>query len=435
VFKRFLLCFLLILMIGTSAQAQTEVNPWVILGFSDGDLYVFSVSGERRLLLEPDASREEQFGEAKWLPDGEHIVLYSIYKSQENGFRSSDKFQRQLRLISLNGGLPRILLTSGTLIDFDIQPDGLVGYVIQVIRPYNSSQFDLWTLDPFVPDETQTRIHTFGAWSACGGAPFSPASTVYWREVGWHGRSTLAIAAPRAVIYSTDFCVGESLAIFDRTSGKTIDFYFTVGMATVSPDHSFAVWVHFGPSTNNAHSLDNGKRVQIDLFDLNTMQFRSNYAQTPLDIWLVALGNDGTVIYSTRGITAQFPKSVEQQAAYSNATARIYGIDSVELSKISLRRIDAQTGRDTELYRSQGSYIGPMALSPDGQTLYFTEIPSMRQPIETYLAEVSDDPEGAYARLMKSMEPILYQLDVQTGNTRMITKGISRMEVYFPPAS
>lgn len=117
---RFVFLTLFALILSTSTQVQAETNPWVILGFSDGNLYVFSLSGERRLLLEPDVSREEQFGEAKWLQDGEHIILFSIYKSQENGWRGSDKLQRQLRLISLNGEQPRTLLTSGTVVDFDV---------------------------------------------------------------------------------------------------------------------------------------------------------------------------------------------------------------------------------------------------------------------------------------------------------------------------
>lgn len=238
---------------------------------------------------------------------------------------------------------------------------------------------------------------------------------------------------PTTIIYSTNRCSGEGIEAFNRISGKTINFGREIGFGAVSQDYSRSAWVRFGPSDNDGHSRNNGKRVQIDLFDTTSMQVLTDFYRTPIDIWQLVIGNDDAIYYSTYIVTGQIPKAIEQQHALANATDPEHQrLLSFPMSMIGIYRINPSTGQSEEIYRSNGSYIGRMELSPDEQTLYFTEIPSMEQPVSELLHQSYIEPLSIYPILLPQLAPSLYELDLLTGDITLITKNISRMDIFFP---
>ncbi|MFO7323501.1 MAG: SH3 domain-containing protein [Chloroflexota bacterium] len=402
---------LLLLAFPVAGAWQTADLP--VAAITDGNVWLYALNGQGRRLT--NARTGETFNDVIWSPDGSLLT----FTGEVEGRQGASLF------VASEGGGPLVELVGGLhpMLPVSFTPDSAELVYAQTVPGASTSTSDLVQVYRYSPlaGAAPTPIGTFTAVTACNPppGPALPGAARLGSEVGSRltPRYTLA-ATTFGVLYSAN-CNNPDLWLMNMNTGATRQLFASVDGVFVARDGTRAVVV-MG----------------------NTLVFVSSEAGPYTQIVpaarpdQVAFGLPGSreVFYSTRESLGPTPLP----EGVGEMLSSVYFQMPVSYH-VSIRRFSLETGRDELLYEADAYGIGRMALTPDGETLLFSQTPNADIWLDALAhGDVAADDTEAALRLT----PIeVYALSLADGSVRKLGENWNNFalnpaaDVTFTPAS
>lgn len=367
-FKRIVMLLVILLASGSMiVYAQTDQLP-PMAAVTDRQLTLYNVSGGVRQVMRAEG---RLFDNLVWSPDGQHLV-----------FTASSR----LMLTDRGGAAPSSLAEDVYTLPATFASDssrviyaGSPGAQVESNTGLPTYALDVYSqpVSPGAAREVIGQIH-FG--TGCGGGSPFPMDTVYNIEAGFGGSDMTFVNTDSGLLHSHN-CAGRGLSLLNLDTGESTDLGGGLQGASVSPDRT------------QVAALEGGTIVAIDLA---SRARRTHSAQSTPD--QIGWGADNnTLYYSVRALLGQsLPISEQEAQAVASFTGRA---DPIPQYTVSIRRVDLNSGQETEIYSGPGWAVGQMFAS--NGSLYFSLVPNGEVWVETVASGTLDlsTPDGAIKEL------------------------------------
>lgn len=389
------------LALGPLAAQQTAELP--LAAITNDNVWLYSLTGVSRPLT--SARPGERYFDVRWSPNGA-LLAFTAERSGEQG--------RTLFVASESGG-PALALASGLhpMLPVSFSPDSADLLYGQTVPEAATTTSDLVRLYRYQPQAgaAPALIGAIDVVTACGQAsgPRLPTDALYAAETGKRGGARYLLAwTPFGILYSTS-CNRPGLNLLNPANGQTRQLFADVEGAFAAPDGSRAVAVVDGTLT--FINTENGPYTQI-------------IPAAPPD--QIGFGPDPRVVYySTRTLVGQTPLP-------GNAAQQLGNVYfQMPLSyTVAIRRFSLHTGRDELLYEADAFAIGQIALSADGTTLLFSQIPNPDAWVDAVAnGAAPDDPRAIAEHLPVTVHALAL------GDNRLTELGSNWRQFALNPAS
>jgi hypothetical protein len=341
------LLLLAFLLPGPLAAQEPAELP--LAAITNGNVWLYSLTGTSRPLT--SARPGEQFHDVAWSPNGALLAFTG---------ETLDQPGTTLFVASESGGRP-LALASGLhpLLPVGFTPDSAEVLYGQIVGGGSTSTADLVQLYRYAPQAgaAPTSVGSITVVTACGAQTERklPTEARYATETGRLGAARYVLAeTPFGVLYSVS-CNRPDLNLLNPNNGQTRQLFADIDGAFVAPDGTRAVVVVDGLLT--FVNTENGPYTQI-------------IPAAPPD--QIGFGpNPREVFYTTRTLIGQTPLP-------GDAATRLGSVYfQMPLNyHVAIRRFSLSTGRDELLYETDAFGIGQLAVTADGGTVLFSQIPN-----------------------------------------------------------
>lgn len=346
------------------------------------------------------------------------------------------EYTTHIAVTDANASEPIVLDTGALEAGFPVSwtPDGQVLYVgagdfTDTSKPY-SSEFKRIAPEAGAVAET---IGTFEMGTGCGGGSPFPGDWAYWEESGFGGNALVLQWTDYGILHSSN-CGGSGLKLFAPQGGEDTplvgDNYlepvegepqFAVGRAVLAGDGKTLAAVR---STYNA----DGPVTSLVLIDLSTRELTDVPTSLPPEqlAWLA----DGTLFYSTRTVTGNWLEGMTEEG--KQKVAEVLGSADFEIPayEVSIHHLNPATGDDSELYSADAYVIGRMQVTPDGQSLIFSQVANLDQwlnRIADGTLDVMADSDGSAQRALVPVT--LYRLPFAGGEATVVGENLAQFRL------
>jgi hypothetical protein len=383
--------------------AAQEAAELPLAAISDGNVWLYSLSGSSRPLT--SARPGEQYHDVVWSPNGGLLAFTG---------EMLDLPGTSLFVASESGG-PALRLATGVhpLLPVGFSPDSVDVLYGQIVPEASTSTSDLVQLYRYMPQagSAPVQLGAIDVVTACGQqtTPRLPTDARYAAETGRLGKARYLLAwTPFGILYSTS-CNAPSLNLLSPTTGQTRTLFAEVESAFAAPDGTRAVAVVAGALA--FINTESGPYTQI-------------IPAAPPD--QIGFGPDPReVFYSTRTLIGQTPLP-------GNAAQRLGSLYfQMPLSyHVQLRRFSLRSGRDDLLYEADAFGIGQIAVTADGSSVIFSQIPNA----DAWAQAVADGAAPDDTAVMDRTLPVtLYALSL--GDASVTPLNVSARRFALNPAA
>lgn len=253
--------------------------------------------------------------------------------------------------------------------------------------------------------------------------PF-PADVMYWseswRDRGWGpespGNDRLLLETPFGILHTQGLWGSGIVKLFPYGSerNKSIDLPGNPYHVVVSPDRTQIVGASEGR-----------KLVKINL---ETMESRFFSIDDTADV--VAWNGDENVYFVTRNhrkdLLDTLSNSAQQQFHQNYPYFR-----EVPRYDVQIRVLNLENGQSEILYEADAYAIGRLMVSPDDNTIFFTQIPNMESWISRLL-RYSKPIDEFDPRSDDMAQPTLYELSLEDNHVEPLGTGLYQATINFP---
>ena len=334
---------------GPQTLAAQDSAELPLAAITDGNVWLYSLSGVSRPLT--SARPGEQYHDVVWSPNG-GLVAFTGEVTNQPG--------TSLFVASESGGPPLGLATGlHPLLPVGFSADSADVLYGQIVAGASTSTADLVQLYRYMPQagSAPSPLGTIDVVNACGQqtAPRLPTEARYAAETGRLGAARYLLAwTPFGILYSTT-CNRPGLNLLSVSNGQTRSLFDDVDGAFVAPDGTRAIAVVDGALT--FINTENGPYTQM-------------IPAAPPD--QIGFGPEPReVFYSTRTLVGQTPLP----AGAAERLGSVYFQMPLNYH-VAIRRFSLRSGRDDLLYEADAFAIGQLAITADGSTVIFSQIPN-----------------------------------------------------------
>ncbi len=411
---------LLSLGLVSAVQAQDAVPAGAAV---QNDSLVITGGGT---LLPVNSAANNGYLSLNWNPGGTKLA-YLIF---------NEDFTTGIAVTDATGSESVVLDTGALEAGFPVSwtPDGQVMFVsagdfTDTSKPYTS---EIKRIAPEAGAVAES-IGTFEMGTGCGGGSPFPGDWAYWEEAGFGGNDLILKWTDYGILHSSN-CGGSGLKLFAPQGGEDTplvgDNYlepiegepqFAVGRAVLAGDGKTLAAVR---STYNAE----GPVTTLVLINLETRELTD--VPTSAQPEQLAMLADGSLLYSSRTITGNLMENISAEGKEKFASVMGSADFDVPTYRVSIHHLNPATGEDSELYSAEAYVIGRMQITPDGQSLIFSQIANMDQwvnGIADGTLDILADNDGSAQRALVPVN--LYLLPFAGGEATVIGENLAQFRL------
>ncbi len=325
-----------------------------LAAIQEGDIWLFGLSNIPQPIT-TGANLPFNSG-LTWSEDGDHLAFTVFDPDGGTTLTLSNRLgMAPVSLVSgLNTGLPISFKSHSDLLLYavdsgEVVPDSIGGEIV----------VDAYTI-ALSSEAAPTPVGSFN-FGTCGGGGPQPYDALYWLEAGTLGNGMIFNETPFGIVHSTS-CDGIGVALLNLDTNEDIVIDPDLSRVQLSADRTQLVGVRNG---------------ELTLVDLATQAVTSLDTVAVVDQVAWGLPETGDIFYSSRLMSdvVETLMEAEQQQLGDLLGAEVAG--EVAVHQVAIYRVNTETGAETEIYTDQAYAIGRMTVTPDNQTLLFSQIPAI----------------------------------------------------------
>ncbi len=403
-----------------SAHAQGSMQPFVAV--SGGQLTL--VGGAAPGVI----ASPENVGltSVVWSPDGSQIAYL---------LTQPDYTYKLMTVNAAAGATPVAQNTATPITGFPITytPEGQIVFITEGQTPPDSFVMNVQAnlLNPQTGE--QSVVGTFGFGVGCGGGSLSPADWQLWTETGFGG-SPLVLAWTRYGLLHSTTCGGSGMALLNASAGTDMPLGNDPLATNSDPSLGYLMRAIVSPDGERVAAIRQQYQEPRPIHTLVLIDLASG-AQTDVATTgspeQLAWGADGTVFYSIIEETGGLDSALTPDQGQKFEQIQGFPASQLLIYSVGIRQVNPATGEDRLLYSTAASAIGRMALTADGQTLLFSQIPNLTAwgaGIADGTLDIANDFDGSAQRATVAIT--LYATPLNGGEVQLVGSGLEQFALH-----
>lgn len=426
-----------------SAQDNTDVPVIPFVALRDDALWLFGFSDEPQqveIVIDPSPrSNEIHRLPLVWSSDGQYLYFSLDYVRVVGANLVVEAYFPIMRT-DRAGTAPEVIVplttywhgvdyVDGNLIYAQFNEN--MRYPELEIAPYDSDvnpifapvQHDVYSI-PADGSGLPDLLGYFPQGVECQGGPRNLSESIYHLELNWQGNPLTLRLTPYGIVH-TFTCWGGGIAILETNNVRDRLIGNFLRRVQISADGREMI----GIDDTRPDTWTRPDKTLLRYVNLETLE--TEILPTAAEPDQVAWGTveSRELYYSVVTPAGQIELTEEERTRIEEITF-FYG-DGAR-NTVSIHRYNLDTGEDVEIYSADAYAVGRMTITPDGNYLLFSQIPNAEAWVEAALE--SDDPfaEGAVDGFYEQIEPRLYLLDLETGETTLIAERVYWFSLNVP---